>query len=217
MLAAATLSIFQSMLPQPTTRQDAGSAGAATTAHGIAIDPTTLVPGRSCGPCSLCCKLPRVGSLEKPAGEWCTRCAPGRGGCLIHKDRPSECSDFFCSWLRSPELGEEWRPLSCKMVLIRRSRQIILLIDPAHPTAWREPPYYNSLKDWARAGVRARPRQQVLVYNKDRITIVLPNKDVDLGLVEAGSRIMVRELNLLSELDWETYIEQPGAAAPSRG
>jgi hypothetical protein len=57
----------------------------------------------------------------------------------------------------------------------------------------------------------------VLVYNKDRITIVLPNKDVDLGLVEAGSRIMVRELNLLSELDWETYIEQPGAAAPSRG
>jgi hypothetical protein len=60
------------------------------------------------------------------------------------------------------------------------------------------------------------PRQQVLVYNKDRITIVLPNKEIDLGVVEAGSRIMVRETRCnrgtLSELDWDAYIEKPVAS-----
>jgi hypothetical protein len=102
------------------------------------------------------------------------------------------------------------------MVLIRRPHQIILLVDPAHPTAWRQPPYYDALKDWARAGVVAQPRQQVLVYNKDRITIVLPNKEIDLGVVGAGSRIMVRETwrerGSLRELDWDAYIEKPVAS-----
>jgi Fe-S-cluster containining protein len=174
-----------------------------------------LVPGRSCGACSLCCKVARVGMLEKPAGAWCRHCSPGRGACTIHEDRPSECRDFFCAWLRSPELGPQWRPLLCKMVLIRRPHQILLLIDPAHPTAWRQPPYYDELKDWACAGVRAQPRQQVLVYNKDRITIVLPNKEIDLGVVKAGSRIMVRETvhgrGTLREFDWDAYIKEPVA------
>jgi hypothetical protein len=181
-----------------------------------AVAAPELVPGRSCGPCSLCCKVARVGMLEKPAGTWCPHCAPGRGACTIHNDRPSECRDFFCAWLRSPELGPEWRPLSCKMVLIRRPHQILLLVDPAHPAAWRQPPYYDTLKDWARAGVRARPRQQVLVYNRDCITIVLPNKEVDLGVVEAGSRIMVRETQCergnLRELDWDAYVEKSVAS-----
>lgn len=178
---------------------------------GAAIDPPTLVESRSCGSCSLCCKVARLWTLQKPAGKWCSHCAPGRGGCQIHADRPSECRDFFCSWLRSPELGQEWQPRACKMVLIRRPHQIILLVDSAHQTAWRRAPYYDALKAWARAGVRARPRQQVLVYNNDRITIVLPNKDVDLGVVEAGSRIMVRELSMSCELDWEAYTEPPSA------
>jgi hypothetical protein len=76
--------------------------------------------------------------------------------------------------------------------------------------------YYDALKDWARAGVVAQPRQQVLVYNKDRITIVLPNKEIDLGVVGAGSRIMVRETwrerGSLRELDWDAYIEKPVAS-----
>jgi hypothetical protein len=169
-----------------------------------------FVPGRSCGTCSLCCKLPRIGELEKPAGDWCSHCAPGREGCTIYQSRPAECRDFHCSWLLAPELGPEWRPLTCKMVLIRRAHQTILLVDPAYPTAWREPLYYRQLKDWARSGVDARPRQQVLVYIKSRIIVVLPNKEVDLGVIatgeRSGDRIMVRELHAPHGRDWEAYV-----------
>jgi hypothetical protein len=109
----------------------------------------------------------------------------------------------------SPELGPEWRPLTCKMVLIRRPHQILLLVDPGHPAAWRAEPYYGLLKDWARAGVSAQPRQQVLVYIKDRVIIVLPNKEVDLGAIahaDTGDYIMVRELNGPQGKDWEAYV-----------
>jgi hypothetical protein len=168
-----------------------------------------LVAGRSCGPCSLCCKVSRVATLEKPAGKWCPHCAPGRGACMIHDVRPSECRNFHCSWLLSPELGPEWRPLTCKMVLIRRPHQILLLVDPGHPTAWRQDPYYTQLKEWSRAGVVATPRQQVLVYIKDRVIVVLPNKEVDLGPIahsDTGDYIMVRELTVPNGKDWEAYV-----------
>jgi hypothetical protein len=165
-----------------------------------------LVAGRSCGQCSLCCKLPRIGELDKPAGDWCTHCAPGRGGCKIYQDRPSECRNFYCAWRLSPELGPEWRPLSSKMVLIRRPQGLLLLVDPGNPTAWLEQPYYKQLKDWAVAGVSAQPRQQVLVYNKNRVTIILPNKEVDLGALWPGDHIMVSERNVAGGRDWQAYV-----------
>jgi hypothetical protein len=72
----------------------------------------------------------------------------------------------------------------------------------------------DALKDWARAGERARLRQPVLVYNRDRITIVLPNKEIDLG--EVGSRIMVRptarDRGTLRERDFAADIEKPAAS-----
>jgi hypothetical protein len=95
------------------------------------------------------------------------------------------------------------------MVLIRRPHQILLLVDPGHPTAWRQDPYYNQLKEWSRAGVVATPRQQVLVYIKDRVIVVLPNKEVDLGPIahsDTGDYIMVRELTVPNGKDWEAYV-----------
>jgi hypothetical protein len=45
---------------------------------------------RTCGTCSLCCKLPYVSELNKPIDPWCKHASPGRegGGCLIYPDRP---------------------------------------------------------------------------------------------------------------------------------
>ena len=68
-------------------------------------DPVPLVPGRSCGECSLCCKLLRIEAFNKPVGTWCSHCAPGRGGCTIYETRPTECRDFYCAWLTTPALG----------------------------------------------------------------------------------------------------------------
>jgi len=169
-----------------------------------------LVPGRSCGQCSMCCKLPRIDELEKPANTWCSHCAPGRGGCTIYERRPSECRDFHCSWLLTPELGPEWQPLSCKMMVIHKTHHTMIGVDPGHPTAWRNQPYYNQLKEWARWGVDARPRKKIVVYVRNRIIVVLPNKEVDLGVVapdqQTDACIMVRELSVPFGRDWEAYI-----------
>ena len=70
---------------------------------------TSVVPGRSCGTCTLCCKVFPVPDLAKPAGKWCQHCQPGKG-CRIHETRPEVCRKFFCGWMVSPGLGPEWKP-----------------------------------------------------------------------------------------------------------
>src|SRR5262245_15487060 len=57
----------------------------------------TILPGRSCGECSLCCELLRIDSLAKPVGTWCPHCKPGKGGCVIYGEHPVECQRFICS------------------------------------------------------------------------------------------------------------------------
>jgi hypothetical protein len=67
------------------------------------IDQTelALVPGRTCGACSLCCKVYSIAELNKPAGQWCPHLARGPG-CTIYKSRPQDCRQFFCAWLLDP-------------------------------------------------------------------------------------------------------------------
>jgi uncharacterized cysteine cluster protein YcgN (CxxCxxCC family) len=105
----------------------------------VKADTVSLVPGRRCGECSLCCKLIRVDAFTKAPGIWCTHCAPGNGGCRIYDSRPAECRDFHCAWMSSPSLGEEWRPSRCKLVLRVESegRLIAVHVDPSDPAAWR--------------------------------------------------------------------------------
>jgi hypothetical protein len=55
---------------------------------------------------------------------------------------------------------------------------------------------------------------QVVVYLKDRATVVLPNKEVDLGYVAHEDLIMVRELNLPVGRDWEAFVV-PAKDVPS--
>ncbi len=103
-------------------------------------DSVPLVPGRSCGDCSLCCKLLHVEEFNKPAGKWCVHCAPGRGGCTVHETRPQVCRSFYCSWMTSPGMGPEWRPNTCNMVMyLEGGRNVFgVLVDPSDPAAGAE-------------------------------------------------------------------------------
>jgi hypothetical protein len=74
---------------------------------------------RACGTCSLCCKLPYVGVLNKPIDTWCPHARPGHGGCSIYADRPSICRTFVCGWLASTDFGDEWFPARSKMVIAK--------------------------------------------------------------------------------------------------
>jgi hypothetical protein len=49
-----------------------------------------VVAGRSCGSCSLCCKVMPVQELSKPAGQWCVHAVPGSryDGFSAHRTPP---------------------------------------------------------------------------------------------------------------------------------
>lgn len=172
----------------------------------------SIVPGRSCGECSLCCKLPRIEAFNKPAGLWCPHCAPGRGGCTIYDTRPDWCRNFLCAWLTSPALGPEWRPDKCKMFVRDEGNLLAVHVDPNDPQAWRREPFFRQIKEFATRA--AGTAQQVAIYIKNRVIVVLPNKEVDVGTMRPGDQLVVRELvGSRGGRDWVAFIEAaPGAS-----
>jgi hypothetical protein len=164
-------------------------------------------PGRECGTCSLCCKLIAVKELKKPEGKWCLHCAPGKGGCQIYEQRPSSCQDFHCGWLQTDLFGDEWRPITSKMVISGETQQdgsavdrITVYVDPGFPTAWRKEPYYSLLR---RLGDQLMARErQLLVRINDRTFVFLPDKaEIDLGLCKEDDIIVTRQVPPFGE--WE--------------
>jgi hypothetical protein len=166
--------------------------------------------GRACGSCTLCCKVYDVPSLEKPAGSWCRHCKTGRG-CGIHETRPQHCRSFHCLWMLAPWLGPEWKPDRAKMVLTVDpvTRFLLVQVDPGQPGAWRREPYYGQLRRWASAAL-AEGRQVVVFVNKNA-TVVLPDRDVPIGLMEPGDRIVLRQRPTVSGVQLE--VEKVPAAA----
>lgn len=63
---------------------------------------------RECGPCSSCCTVLEVLSVNSPAGTPCEHQLT-EGGCGIYADRPQGCRPYRCLWLEG-ELGEGDRP-----------------------------------------------------------------------------------------------------------
>jgi hypothetical protein len=178
----------------------------------------SLVPGRICGDCSLCCKLIRVDAFEKPSGVWCVHCAPGGSRCRIYDSRPAECRDFYCAWLLSPTLGEEWRPNRCKLVVrVEADGGLIAVhVDPSDPAAWRREPYFRTIKHFAVSG--AERNQRVIVYIRNRVIAVFPNKEVEVGTMNPGDHLVVREVGGPNGGDWVAFIEAAGPpGAPETG
>ncbi len=108
-----------------------------------------IVEGRSCGSCTLCCRLPEIDLFEKPANAWCSHCVEG-AGCSIYADRPSVCRDFLCLWMVDETLGDEWTPSRSHMMIYRQGPQITVLVDVDYPDIWRSEPYHTQLHRWAR-------------------------------------------------------------------
>lgn len=147
------------------------------------------VPGRSCGSCSLCCKILAVRELEKPENQWCNHFKAGRG-CTIYDTRPGSCRRFYCGFMRRADFGEEWRPSRAHFVLYwdYTGNRLLVHVDPAHPNAWKEQPYYRQLKWMSR---QAEEGRHIIVRIKDRLIVILPHKDYDLGEVNDGDVVQV--------------------------
>ena len=131
-------------------------------------------------------------ALDKAAGAWCRYCKPGQG-CGIHATRPQQCRSFHCLWMTQSWLGPEWKPDRAKMVLSvdPATRFLFVQVDPGSAGAWKRDPYYRHLKQWAAAGVAE--RRHVVVFLNKSATVVLPDRDVPVGVLGPGDRILSRE------------------------
>jgi hypothetical protein len=145
---------------------------------------------RQCGDCTLCCKVLAIETLAKPVNAWCPHCKPERG-CTIYADRPTECESFNCLWLVNDLLDAHWKPNRSKIVLTTSEDGIEVRCDPGFPNAWRKEPYASEIREWAISGEAS--DMTVVVIVGQRMTLVTPDREFDLGIVGQDERI-VREL-----------------------
>lgn len=154
------------------------------------------MPGRACGTCSLCCKVVGVEELNKPIGAWCVH-SKRQNGCAIYDARPHSCRTFMCQWLLAEGLGPEWKPDRAKFALLKSDagRHLTAFVDPGHPGAWRRAPYYDALKRWAKLGIPASgPLRLVDVMIGQRCVVVLPDRDVEMGMLNADEMIQLQRI-----------------------
>ena len=164
-----------------------------------------LVPGRECGSCMLCCKLFDIKELAKPPGVWCGHAKPGRG-CGIYGDRPGVCSGFYCGWRTDANLGPEWRPEKAKFFIADLPNgTIMILVDPGSPNAWRGEQYYPTIK--VMAGILAEQGRQMFVQVGRRMIAILPDRDLDAGLVPLGQQVRVVSYMNNGRADYKVVIE----------
>ena len=146
----------------------------------------STAPARTCGSCSLCCKVLKIEELQKPMGAWCPNFKAG-SGCSVYGAHPPSCQTFQCLWLISPTMPDSARPDRCKVVLTidDGGRRIIARADPAHPGAWRQQPLYGQLKHWAAEGWSKGRTIWAMVGR--RMWLVAPGQDVDVGETDERS------------------------------
>jgi hypothetical protein len=163
-----------------------------------------IVAGRACQDCTLCCKLLAVAELAKPPGVWCSHCKPGHG-CLIYESRPPNCRVFHCGYLKSADLGEEWKPSRCRIVLAPEAgvNRIVAFVDPARPDAWKREPHYSGLKKLA--ATAAMHNGWVIVRIARRTHVIFPDRDVDLGDVTDDETVITGKHPTPSGFRLEAY------------
>jgi uncharacterized protein len=111
------------------------------------------IPGKSCGPCTHCCKVLYIEELKKPAGPICSNCIVG-GGCAIYDTRPPVCRDYECQWLWDRNLPATMRPDKVGTLLMDDpdSDEYHAVCEIEKPFAWRNPLVFKHLVSMAKSG-----------------------------------------------------------------
>ena len=89
--------------------------------QGRPANPTAfLVSERSCGSCTVCCRVLEIKALEKPAGILCRHNTGS--SCGIYPERPEACARWHCLWRKIGALPEDLRPDRAGVVFSLESR-----------------------------------------------------------------------------------------------
>ena len=109
--------------------------------------------GRSCGSCTLCCKVLDIEHFEKPAGKLCVHCVLGKG-CTTYETRPEVCQDYECLWLTERDVPPMLKPDRIGTLFMEDpdNEDYLAVCDPSKPLAWRNPIVFKHLVAMAKAG-----------------------------------------------------------------
>lgn len=100
-----------------------------------------VVTERTCGSCTLCCKLLHIPEFDAPVGTWCSQCNPKKG-CKIYGNHPKQCKKFKCLWILGVDT-EKNRPDHSKIVMkfVKAHQdgvlQLQIYVDQGSPNAWK--------------------------------------------------------------------------------
>jgi hypothetical protein len=111
------------------------------------------IPGKTCGPCTMCCTALEIIEFKKPPGVPCVNCLAG-GGCAIYAQRPPVCREFECLWLTERSLPANMRPDRIGTILMEDddSGEYRAVCEPHQPLAWRSPRVFAHLVAMAKTG-----------------------------------------------------------------
>lgn len=143
----------------------------------------TLVAGRECGGCTVCCVEMGVDQpeLRKPAGQVCPHCALGQG-CTIYPTRPPACRTCFCAWRQLDWIGEAMRP--------DRS-DVLICCSPVDLPAGYDPNLGLEVALLSQAGLQAEGLAETLcraIRNNIACFLCLPG-----GTGQDGARMLLNE------------------------
>jgi len=142
---------------------------------------------RSCGSCSLCCKLLGIESIAKEPGRWCQHFKRGTG-CGVYESRPGECAAFECQWIKYDGWEAEWKPDKARFVMMTQDdgKRLKVVVDPDYPNAWQREPYYSRFKRMSQTATEGR---RVFISIGLRQIVIFPDRDHDLGIVADDAHI----------------------------
>lgn len=120
---------------------------------------------RECGDCMMCCKLPAIDELAKPAGKWCILSTPG-SQCNVYEHRPTTCREFNCLWKIDHRVPEAFRPDKVKTILaMYKEGVLVVYVDKSYPTAWKEGEIGKFLSCWPEPFVLEIGGRKVMIRN----------------------------------------------------
>ncbi len=127
-----------------------------------------------------------IPELGKPKDTDCAHIVPQRG-CAIYSERPQSCRLFVCHWLMDDAAGPDWKPSACHMVIEKKQRSTVIHVDPDFAGIWKGEPYFSQVRAMAIAGLAR--GAMTLVIDRLRTIVILPDEEIDLGLLGPNARI----------------------------
>ena len=148
-----------------------------------------------------------IHALNKPRNVWCDHAMPKRG-CAIYAERPQECRDFACTWLLDENLGPEWKPDKCKMVLVseEEKKRTMVYVDASHPDAWKKQPYLARLTALMQAGLPL--GRLVFIDVGGKVSLMLPDRLEELGVLGRDDEVALQMIRYPHTVEYKVAVRR---------